>query len=92
MEISFTIYVIIILKFNSLKRIMETNSRKQSYDLSLKELFSQLPTNFVKIISGFEPKSIISTEYQDFQLKPDFVVELINGDILHIEFQRTNDP
>ncbi|MGC8869401.1 MAG: hypothetical protein ACP5P7_07070, partial [Sulfurihydrogenibium sp.] len=50
------------------------------------------PANFVKIISGFEPKSIISTEYQDFQLKPDFVVELINGDILHIEFQRTNDP
>ena len=71
---------------------METNGQKQSYDLSLKELFSQLPTNFVKIISGFEPKSIISTEYQDFQLKPDFVVELINGDILHIEFQRTNDP
>jgi hypothetical protein len=44
--------------------MMETNSQKQSYDLSLKELFSQLPINFVKIISGFEPvkrKEIIKT-------------------------------
>ncbi|MGC8678038.1 MAG: Rpn family recombination-promoting nuclease/putative transposase [Hydrogenobaculum sp.] len=72
----------------------ESNKKqlKHPYDLSLKELFSDLPYNFVKLLTGLEPKSIVATEYQDFQLKPDFVVELVNGDILHVEFQRDNDP
>lgn len=74
---------------------MESNNKKQlkhPYDLSLKELFSDLPYNFVRLLTGLEPKSIVATEYQDFQIKPDFVVELVNGDILHVEFQKDNDP
>ncbi len=56
----------------------------------MKELMEELPKNFVKVLVNIEAKAIIHTEYQDFQLKPDFVLELINGSILHVEFQSTN--
>ncbi|GAB6078962.1 hypothetical protein [Hydrogenobaculum acidophilum] len=63
-----------------------------TFDLSLKGLAKLGPKKLIQLITNHSVKSLLPTEYQKLELKLDYVVELDNGDILHVEFQSVNDP
>ncbi|KWT91026.1 hypothetical protein [Candidatus Magnetominusculus xianensis] len=66
---------------------------RQKYDITLKKLLKDIPTAFLKILTGFETGRFLDVTLVDIQYrKPDLIIELPDGSILHIEIQSTSDP
>ena len=62
------------------------------YDLTLKELFQQLPQELFKILVGQQPKEILAVEYPAVKdRRPDLVSRLEDDTIYHLELQSDND-
>ncbi len=62
------------------------------YDRSLKELFSKIPTNFIKLLIDKEIKEILDTNFPSVhENKADLVAKLEDDTVFHLEIQSTND-
>ncbi|MEO5358671.1 MAG: hypothetical protein H7844_15430 [Nitrospirae bacterium YQR-1] len=58
----------------------------KKYDITLKELLKDIPTKFLKIISGFETGKFLDTQLTNVSLLlPDLLIELPDLTLLHIE-------
>ncbi len=62
------------------------------YDRSLKELFSKIPTNFIKLLIDKDIKDILDTNFPSIsENKADLIARLEDDSIFHLEIQSTND-
>jgi len=62
------------------------------YDLTLKELFQQMPQQLFNILIGRQPKEVLNVEYPVIRKRcPDLVSRLEDGSIYHLELQSDND-
>jgi hypothetical protein len=62
------------------------------YDYTLKELFKAIPVKLLKLLTGYENVKFLDMKFPDIKLRePDFVIELPDGNIFHLELQSHND-
>lgn len=61
-------------------------------DISLKDLFKEMPVEFIGTLTPYKPLNLLNTDLTNTEHKPDILLELEGKRILHIEFQSTNDP
>ncbi|MEO1928206.1 MAG: hypothetical protein ABGX26_05905 [Nautiliaceae bacterium] len=65
---------------------------KGSYDKTLREIFSDVPVNLIKFLTNQEIKRPLNPSFPSIKERiADFLVELENGDIFHLEIQSVND-
>ena len=63
------------------------------YDYTLKELFKNIPSMFLKLLTGFEEGKFLDIQFPDIkQRQPDLLIELPNEKIFHLEIQSRPDP
>ncbi|MCX7761006.1 MAG: hypothetical protein N2Z81_07425 [Hydrogenothermaceae bacterium] len=66
---------------------------RKEVDLLLKDIIKNPPRKFVFMLSGKYPSKLLDTELPYISNKrADFVIELEDKSILHLEFQSFNDP
>ncbi|MBF0592089.1 MAG: hypothetical protein HQL02_08380 [Nitrospirae bacterium] len=64
----------------------------QIYDKLLKELIKNVPPKFLKILTGYETGKFLDIQLPSVQMRqPDLLVDVLDGNIVHIEIQSTND-
>ncbi|ALG68727.1 Rpn family recombination-promoting nuclease/putative transposase [Beggiatoa leptomitoformis] len=62
------------------------------YDITLKDLFQQLPKQLFQTLWGALPVELLNLEFsQTKQRRPDIIAKLANGQIHHLELQSDND-
>lgn len=62
------------------------------YDLTLKELFQQIPQKLFTILIGQQPTEMLKVEYPTVkERRPDLVCRLEDNSIYHLEIQSDND-
>lgn len=62
------------------------------YDYTLKELFKNIPSMFLKLLTGFEEGKFLDIQFPDIkQRQPDLLIELPDGKIFHLEIQSKRD-
>ncbi|MEJ5172288.1 MAG: hypothetical protein WHT47_01095, partial [Hydrogenothermaceae bacterium] len=65
---------------------------RKEVDLLLKDIIKNPPKKFIYMLTGKYPVKLLDTELPyTTNRKADFVIELEDGSILHIEFQSYND-
>ena len=65
----------------------------QKYDKTFKEILENIPTKFLKLFTGYEQGKFLDIELPLVSSrKADFLVELPNKEIFHLEVQVSNDP
>jgi predicted transposase YdaD len=65
---------------------------RQKYDVILKDIFKDVPKAFLKILTGYETGKFIDVQFPDIQLRlPDLVIEVQDGNLVHIEIQAKNE-
>lgn len=64
----------------------------KKFDISLKDLFVDMPVEFIRTLTPYRPVGLLNTDLTNTEFKPDVLLELEGKRILHIEFQSTNDP
>jgi len=70
------------------------NPKKESftYDRTLRDLLQDIPTTFVKLLTGKNASKMLDSRFPNVEEKEaDLIVELEDGEIYHIEVQSTND-
>ncbi|MBF0608496.1 MAG: hypothetical protein SFH39_05165 [Candidatus Magnetobacterium sp. LHC-1] len=64
----------------------------QIYDKLLKEIIKNVPPKFLKLLSGYETGKFLDIQLPSVQMRqPDLLVDVLDGNIVHIEIQSTND-
>ncbi|MBF0343904.1 MAG: hypothetical protein HQL06_06695 [Nitrospirae bacterium] len=64
----------------------------QIYDVLLKDIIKDVPPKFLKILTGYETGRFLDIQLPDVQVRqPDLLVEVEDGNIVHIEIQSTDD-
>jgi len=62
------------------------------YDRTLRDLLQDIPTTFVKLLTGKTAKKMLESDFPKVEEnEADLIVELEDGEIYHIEVQSTND-
>lgn len=62
------------------------------YDITLKELFHELPPDLLRQLVGQEVAELLNVEFPTAQMrKPDFVARLADGTLYHLDLQSDND-
>ena len=62
------------------------------YDITLKELFHELPPGLLRQLVGQEVAELLNVEFPTAQMrKPDFVARLADGTLYHLDLQSDND-
>jgi len=63
-----------------------------SKDITLKDIFEEIPQRLSKILAPAPIKELLPTNFPSTELRVDFLARLEDESILHIEFQSFNDP
>ncbi|WPM32935.1 Rpn family recombination-promoting nuclease/putative transposase [Hydrogenobacter sp. T-2] len=63
-----------------------------SKDITLKDIFEEIPHRLSKILSPAPIKELLPTSLPSTELRVDFLARLEDESVLHIEFQSFNDP
>ncbi|MEO5361977.1 MAG: hypothetical protein H7843_16305 [Nitrospirota bacterium] len=64
----------------------------QKYDVTLKDIMKDIPKVFLKILTGYETGKFVDVQFPDIQLRePDLVIEVKDGNLVHIEIQSENE-
>ncbi|MBF0344012.1 MAG: hypothetical protein HQL06_07260 [Nitrospirae bacterium] len=64
----------------------------QTYDVLLKDIIKDVPPKFLKMLTGYETGRFLDIQLPDVQVRqPDLLVEVEDGNIVHIEIQSTDD-
>ncbi|MBF0343803.1 MAG: hypothetical protein HQL06_06185 [Nitrospirae bacterium] len=64
----------------------------KTYDVLLKDIIKDVPPKFLKILTGYETGKFLDIQFPDVKLRePDLLVEVEDGNIVHIEIQSTED-
>ncbi len=63
-----------------------------SKDITLKDIFEEIPHRLSKILSPAPIKKLLPTSLPSTELRVDFLAKLEDESILHMEFQSFNDP
>ena len=62
------------------------------YDLTLKDLFQNLPRRLLQLLTGSDAAQVFSAEYPSVAKRlPDLVLRLTDGRLYHLELQSDND-
>ena len=62
------------------------------YDKTLREILNNVPVNLIKILSKKNVKKLLNSSFPSVkEREADFLVELEDGEIFHLEIQSTND-
>ncbi len=62
------------------------------YDITLKNLFNELPQQLFQLLWGAAPVELLNLEFSKTQQRrPDIVAKLSNGQLYHLELQSDND-
>ena len=63
------------------------------YDVTLKDLFQQVPQQLIQTLVGCPIREVLTVEYPAVKTRrPDLVARLANDRLYHLEFQTNNDP
>ncbi|MGC8942253.1 MAG: hypothetical protein ACP5KF_06300 [Sulfurihydrogenibium sp.] len=65
--------------------------KQPTLDLAIRDLFKEIPQGFLKTLTNKQATKFITISLTDVDIRPDFVVELEDTNILHVEFQSFND-
>ncbi|PMP60835.1 MAG: hypothetical protein C0198_05605 [Sulfurihydrogenibium sp.] len=65
--------------------------KQPTLDLAIRDLFKEIPQGFLKALTNKQATKFITISLTDVDIRPDFVVELEDTNILHVEFQSFND-
>ena len=61
------------------------------YDKTLRELFSEVPTSLIKLLTNRNINKLLETSFPKIEREADLIVELEDGEIFHLEIQSIND-
>ena len=62
------------------------------YDITLKDLFSNIPPKLLKLLCGFEEAKVLDSQLPEISYRQaDMILELPDDTLLHIEIQSYND-
>jgi len=62
------------------------------YDRTIREIFQEIPTTFVKLLTNKEAKELLETKFPKVEEKEaDLVVRLEDESIFHLEIQLADD-
>jgi len=61
------------------------------YDKTLRELFSEVPTSLIKLLTNQNITKLLETSFPKVEREADLIVELENNEIFHLEIQSIND-
>lgn len=65
---------------------------RKEFDILLKDILKKPPVRFIQILTGKKPSKLLNTELLwNINRKADFIIELEDNSILHLEFQSYND-
>jgi hypothetical protein len=63
-----------------------------TYDITLKELFQQIPYRLVQTLTGCQVQETLTVEYPAVKVRrPDLVARLSDHRLYHLELQSCND-